>query len=194
MIKEFLTEIDKKWQPLGDELYTLQVFGSAALFLQTSYNRITKDMDVLEIESLSQEAVSQLKQLAGRGSQLFKTHRVYLDIVKPAVPFFPPKPIFHQLDLNLNHFRIKVLDIIDVVVSKLKIFRPQDVSDIEFLANQNLLNNDPLVSRFKVAIDSFQMDARAEDLPQFVDNLHIVQRDFLGVEETQIELPDWLER
>jgi hypothetical protein len=42
-------------------------------------------------------------------------------------------------------------------------------------------------------IDSFSMDARAEDLPRYVKNLHTVERDFFGVEESEIELPPWVD-
>jgi len=33
LIKEFLTEIDARWKPIGGEPFTLQVIGSAALML-----------------------------------------------------------------------------------------------------------------------------------------------------------------
>jgi hypothetical protein len=37
-----------------------------------------------------------------------------------------------------------------------------------------------------------ELDARAEDLPAYVEHLHRVERDAFGVEETEIELPDWI--
>jgi hypothetical protein len=49
-----------------------------------------------------------------------------------------------------------------------------------------------LVERFRAAVDAFSGDARAEDLPRYVRNLHRVERDFLLVPETEIELPDWI--
>lgn len=39
LIREFLTEIDAKWNPIGGEPILLQVIGSAALMLQCDYGR-----------------------------------------------------------------------------------------------------------------------------------------------------------
>jgi hypothetical protein len=49
-----------------------------------------------------------------------------------------------------------------------------------------------LIERFRSAVDSFLLDARAEDLPKCVENLHRVERDLFGTSETEIDLPDWL--
>jgi hypothetical protein len=35
-------------------------------------------------------------------------------------------------------------------------------------------------------------DARADHLPRYIANLHRVERDLLGKDETEIELPDWV--
>jgi hypothetical protein len=86
-----------------------------------------------------------------------------------------------------------VLDIVDVVVSKLKRFSPNDVSDIEAMAQRGLLDGTRLVERFRSAVDVYAMDARAGDLPRYVRNLHRVQRDFLFDAETPIELPGWVD-
>jgi len=51
LIKEFLKAIDARWKPVGGEPLALQVIGSAALMLQTNYDRGTKDSDVLESRS-----------------------------------------------------------------------------------------------------------------------------------------------
>jgi hypothetical protein len=48
------------------------------------------------------------------------------------------------------------------------------------------------VTRFEEAVDHFACDARAEDLPKYLRNLHTV--DFLGVDETDVELPAWIAR
>lgn len=48
-----------------------------------------------------------------------------------------------------------------------------------------------LVERFRLAVDVFSGDARADDLPRYVGNLHRVEREYFGVPESDIELPDW---
>lgn len=65
------------------------------------------------------------------------------------------------------------------MVSKLKPFRENDRDDARAMADRGLLNPKRLEERFRLAVDAFSMDARAEDLPKVVKNLHIVQRDYL---------------
>lgn len=58
--------------------------------------------------------------------------------------------------------------------------------------NYALIEASKLKQRFLSAIDAFQMDARAQNIPKYVDNFHTVERDFLLSEESEIELPEWL--
>ena len=51
------------------------------------------------------------------------------------------------------------------------------------------MNHRRLIERFQSAVDVYGGDARADDLPKYVRNLHRVERDHLGVPETEIELP-----
>jgi hypothetical protein len=85
-----------------------------------------------------------------------------------------------------------VLDVVDVVVAKLKRFHANDRSDIEAMVERDLVHHEALLARFRSAVDSYAADARADDLPRYVKNLHVVERDFLGVGETEIELPGWI--
>ncbi|MGA2079014.1 MAG: hypothetical protein ABSH53_00120 [Holophaga sp.] len=41
-------------------------------------------------------------------------------------------------------------------------------------------------------VEALDGDARAEDLPRYVKNLHRIERDLFFVEESEIELPDWI--
>ncbi len=89
LIKEFLTEIDAKWKPIGEEPITLQIIGSAALMLQCDYDRGTKDMDVLEAkdgspavkEGLLAMEVSYLKTSRGAKTPDFLVKEAGEDIV-----------------------------------------------------------------------------------------------------------------
>ena len=81
----------------------------------------------------------------------------------------------------------------DIVVSKLKRLNQNDIDDIKAMAGKNLLDHKKLVSRFESAVDRFSTDARAEDLPTYIRNLNRIERDFLGVPESRIELPGWME-
>jgi hypothetical protein len=94
----------------------------------------------------------------------------------------------------LKHFELGILDVVDVVVSKLARFHADDRSDIEAMIDRELVSHERLVTRFKEAVDYHLGDARAEELPRYCRNLNVVERDMLGIPETSIGLPDWLDR
>lgn len=194
-IDEFFKDIDACWPlPTKGEKIHLRIIGSTALMLQTDYRRGTKDSDVLETTELTGDTKDHLLALAGSGTPLYVRHRLYIEIVQQALPFLPQIARYHsltELNASLRHFEIEVLDIVDVVVSKLKRYNTNDVSDIEAMVDMGLVPHEQLVSRFRAAVDIYSYDARAEDLPKYVENLHRVERDSLGVSETEIELPDW---
>jgi hypothetical protein len=76
-------------------------------------------------------------------------------------------------------------------VSKLKRFHANDRGDIAAMIERDLVPHDRLIERFRRAVDVFSGDARAEELPRYLRNLHQVERDMLGVAETDIDLPEW---
>ena len=174
----------------------LRIIGSAALLLQTDYQRGTKDSDVLATAELKSGAAARLTELAGKGTDLCLRHRMYVDIVASALPFMPQEPRWRRLDalnLSLARLELEALDPTDVVVSKLKRFLPHDRADIVAMIERDLVVHEELIERFRSAVDSYLLDARTEDLPRYVNNLHRVERDDFGVDETEIERPSWLE-
>jgi hypothetical protein len=76
----------------------------------------------------------------------------------------------------LQHLEIQVLDVVDVVVSKLKRFNANGRSDIDAMIGLGRVGHGDLVSRFRNAVDAFAGDARADDLPGYVRNLHAAAR------------------
>lgn len=194
-LEGFFRELDRCWPEPPREKILLRIIGSTALMLQADYERVSKDSDVLETDLLSEYNKKCLIELSGPGTAIHQRFRLYLDLVPSALPFLPQVPLYHPLvDLNqsLRCFEIEALDILDVVVSKLKRFSPNDVSDIRAMADQGLVDPTGLVERFRLAVDAYSMDARADDLPRYVRNLHRVERDYLFVAETHIELPGWV--
>ncbi len=189
-ISEFLSAIDERWKPIGGEPLVLQVIGSAALMLQTDYDRGTKDSDVLESRSGPARIKEQLVSLAGEKTDLHRQFRIHIDVVNRAILFLPQQPIFHPIpNLRLRNFKAEVLDVGDVVLSKLKRCNSDDKNDIRAMAERKLFDHTTLVQRFKDAADWFSMDARASDVPRYLKNLHRVERDILGLPESDIELP-----
>lgn len=194
LIKDFFKELDHLWRPAPAAKIPLQIIGSAALMLQAAYDRGTKDSDILETAALMGPVGEKLLSLAGKNSDLSKRYGIYLDLVGGGVPFLPVKPVFNALPVfkGLKNFEITALAITDVAVSKLKRFTSNDAADIRAAVEQGLISHNALVARFRAAVDAYSTDARAEDLPRYVKNLHTVERDFLEVAESEIELPDWL--
>lgn len=194
LINKFLSEIDESWKPVGGEQIRLRIIGSAALMLQTDYERGTKDSDILEAAEITPPVREQLLALAGPKSPLFTKHRMYIEVVARAILFWPQTPVFHTArDLSLKNFTVEALDLTDVVVSKLKRLNQNDADDIEALAKKGLLNHTELVERFEAAIDFLSTSGFAEDFPKFIANLNRVERDYLGVPESKIEFPGWMQ-
>jgi hypothetical protein len=189
------SEIDTGWVPPPARV-CLPIIGSVALMLQTSYRRGTNDGDVLETAALDTSIQSRLLELAGRDTRIHHRTRLYLDIVGNGIPFLPQQPIWHRATIldSLVHLDVVLLDVTDVVVSKLKRFIARDVDDIRAMVDRNTVPHATLVDRFRAAVDAWAMDARADDLPKLVKRLHQVERDLFDVPETPIELPSWIGR
>jgi len=194
-IERFLRDLDAAWPSVEERKVRLTVIGSAALMLQAPYERGTKDSDVLRTSEITPEVDQQLITIAGKGSKLAKRHRLYLEVVSSGLPFLPQKLNCHEmtaLNAALSNFEIEALDVVDVVVSKLKRFNANDRTDIGQMVDLGLVPHARLLERFRSAFDCFAHDARASDLPKYVANLHQVERDMLGVTPTDIELPGWI--
>lgn len=191
----FLRDIDAAWKPLRPDRQPLYLIGSGALLLQTDYHRATKDSDILEAVDLDDATKRGLVALAGKNTALHTRHRTYVEIVRQGLPFLPQRPLWHasaDFDAGLQHFSILMLDVVDVTVSKLARFHSDDRADIQAMIARGQVSHAALIGRFEAAKDVRQDTAYADDLPKYVDNLHRVERDYLGVEETEIELPGWV--
>ncbi len=195
ILEEFFRDLDEQWSGPADARIRLRLIGSAALMLQTDYERGTKDSDVLETANLTDEIKSRLLSIAGKSSRLFARHRLYLEIVGSGVPFLPHGPLWHPLaalNASMTRFEIEVLDVVDVVVSKFKRANTVDMDDVAAMVDAGLVPHERLIERFRSAVDLYAGDARAEDLPKYIAALHRAEREFFGVPETDIELPEWI--
>lgn len=189
----FLAALDAAWDPPGRGKTTLRIIGASALALQTPYDRVSQDADVLETADIPPERKESLLALAGEKTALAVRTGMHIQFVPPGLPFLPGKPAFHSVPslARLRHVDVEVLDILDVVVSKLKPFRPRDLADIKAMADAGRLDAKRLLTRLRAAMHWYELDARAEkDLPRIIKNFHTVQRDILAVPETEFETDD----
>jgi hypothetical protein len=192
LLDDFFANLDREWDLPSEAPIPLHIIGSGALMLQTGYERGTKDADVLELQDLSPLVVAALTRLAGPKTRIHQRHRIYLDIVSGGLPFLPQKPTWHPYSAArpLSAFELHVLDVVDVVVSKLKRFNSDDRDDIDAVVKRGAVAHGALVERFDKAVDWCRGDARAEHLPRYVHNLNRVERDMFVVSETAIDLDD----
>jgi hypothetical protein len=195
-IREFLLDIDARWKPAGSAKQPLHVLGSCALMLQTDYERGTKDGDVLHTRDLSEDVKSRLIALAGKDTLLHRRHAMYIEVVAQGLPFLAHVPNWYpraELNSALTHFEVHVLDVVDVVVSKLARFHSNDRADVLAMVKLGLVSHAALRARFEAAKDAWIHTAYDHRLPVCVRHLNDVERDYLGVEESEIELPSWVE-
>lgn len=195
-VRDFFRDIDRRWSLPGETKVELRIIGSTALMLRTDYARGTKDSDVVETAAITSEVKRHLLELAPQNpsSKMFKKHRLYIDVVGQGIPFLPQRPRWNPLDdlnASLSHLQLAVLDVVDVVVSKLKRFHVNDRRDIQEMVDRDLVDNDTFVERFRAAIDACSM--AAIDFSGIVRNFHYVQYEMLMTSETSIELPSFLE-
>lgn len=191
-VESLIVEIDGAWQLAAPTKVELKIIGAGALLLQAGYGGGTKDSDIFETTSLTPPIQAHLLELAGPETTLAKRHRMYAQIVRNGIPFLRQKAVWHpQTALNgkLQRLHVEVLDVVDVIVSKLKRLSPSDEEHIEAMFDRGLVTHGALVECFTGAVDAFLGDAREDDLPKYVANLHRIERDIYGVDPTEIELP-----
>ncbi len=195
--ERFLDELDQRWTKSLPDRVTFRVIGSTALFLQTAYERGTRDGDVLRLvqDGLDDATCTELERLAGADSKLFDQHRLFLDLVRPSLPFLPADPLWHAYPHEWSHFRVAVLDVTDVCVSKLKRWVGSDREDVSLMIRRGHVDHAQFVARFLAMVDHNAFDARApEALPAMLARLHEVERDLFALPSTSaVALPRWIE-
>ncbi len=148
VIEEFLREIDGAWGPSTEKI-GLRVIGSTALMLQTSYHRGTKDTDILETDELTDEIRTRLLELAGHETAIYKRRHIYVDVVRRAIAFRRQNTLYiplPSLNASLRCFQVEVMSIVDVVISKLARFNPNDKLDIDAMIGLDLVTRQDVVN------------------------------------------------
>jgi hypothetical protein len=193
VIEALLQEVDRAWRQPGPRI-PLRIIGSTALMLQTSYDRGTKDSDVLETDEVTDQIAGRLIEIAGPNTVIHRRHGMYVDIVRRGIPFRRQSPVYlplEQLNTKLMHFEVFAMSVVDVVIGKLARFNASDRSDIDAMVERDLIAHRDVVSCFREAID-FKMDLMAGEFTEYVRHVHTVERDMFDVAETEFDEPSWL--
>lgn len=192
-----LLDLDKQWQSQGEPRIRIRILGSMSLMLQTDYERGTKDGDILYAPPVDGPVKDKLLALGGQGTELAKRHRVYIDVVSSGILMLPAQPQYiplPNLTTRLTNFEVEALSIPDVIITKLKPFRPSDIADINAMIVRGHISHEQFLNKFRSAVDRFADGATgAAKLPKIVENFNQIERDYFGVEETEIELPPWVD-
>lgn len=72
LVHDFLEEIDQKWVERGGAQLIFKIFGSTSLFLQTEYERGTKDSDIFRTDQMDNTVRDALLKIAGESTKIHK--------------------------------------------------------------------------------------------------------------------------
>jgi hypothetical protein len=140
----FLRELD----PLAGEPTNIPCIGGFAVTQHYGSDRTTVDLDVIDVAPIASR--NRLLEAGGKGSDLARKYRVYLDFVGIAqVPYEYESrltPIFANLFVNL---KLQVMDPYDIALCKLKRDSDRDFQDVPFLARSVPFNLPLFEQRYK---------------------------------------------
>ena len=121
----------------------LHCLGGFVVSLHYGLQRATADIDVLEVKPSS--ALRDLIALAGEGSSLYKTHRVYFQhVTVTSYPENYDQRLTEMFPGAFQRLRLYALDPYDLVLSKLERNYERDRDDVLYLAENIPLDVDKL--------------------------------------------------
>lgn len=144
---EFLTEIDEQLTAPAQII----CIGGFAITNIHGLSRSTGDLDHIQSP---RELVADLQTIAGKGSPLHRKYDLYVDYVGGIVTLplnFDERLI--EVPLRFKNLRIFVVEIYDLVLSKLERNSPKDYGDVRFLAEKYTLSFSVLRKRFDDELD-----------------------------------------
>lgn len=156
--RSFLHELDERVdEPM--ELHCLGGFVIAELY---DFARVTADVDVLQVQGSTSAT---LARLAGRGSDLHRRHKVYLDIVTVAtVPENYQERLVDLFPGEFSKLRLLALERHDLVLAKLARNIDRDREDVQRLATGPGLDPTVLKERYQTELRYQSGRPEREDL------------------------------
>lgn len=175
-LRSFLVHLDEHLA--SEAKVVLYMGGGAAILLAYEGQLRTDDVDLIG------EKVGVLKRLGeamGKGSELHRTTAYYLDIVPPGL--FPQEWGWRGRAKSLkvpgvDHIELRVLELHDLILSKVRRFAGKDREDIRGLCNRKEFEIEILRSRYVQARLRYDHDER-EKLDA---NFRFIESEFLALE------------
>lgn len=154
----FLKHIDE--QIPGSQKAQLYIGGGAALLLAYDGELATDDVDCIGVKK---QLLKKLYERAGKGSDIHRQTGYYLDLVPPGK--FPQEWGWRGRAKGIKvpgvmHMEIKVLEIHDLILSKLRRFAGKDQDDIKWLCDRPEFDVAILRSRYRAARGLYDHDER----------------------------------
>jgi len=141
------------------ELHCLGGFVIRELY---DFARVTADIDVFQVRGSD---TATLAKLAGKGSELHRRHRVYLDVVTiVSVPENYEDRLIELLPDEFKQLRLKALERHDLVLAKLERNIDRDREDVKTLAAKDGLDLDLLKKRYETELRPYLGRPDREDL------------------------------
>ncbi|MFN0105810.1 MAG: DUF6036 family nucleotidyltransferase [Bryobacteraceae bacterium] len=145
----FLTSLDANLAEPAD----FHCIGGFVVSQHYGFARQTVDLDVLTV--IPKHAAEWVIRVAGNGSLLQETHRVYIDHVKVAnYPADYETRLIRAFPIWPN-VRLWALEPHDLALTKLERSSERDIRDVIYLAQSNLINRDTLVNRFQTELEPY---------------------------------------
>ena len=180
-VLSFLKSLEEHLDPNREvELF---IGGGAAILLAYDGTLATVDVDFIGVKS---GLLLEMSELLGKGSEFHRQTKLYFDVIPPGL--FPAEMGWRGraiwVDLpELQCIRLRVLEIHDLIISKLKRFADKDRQDIRTLCNRPDVDVRTLRDRYREARVLRDHDEREEmDL-----NFRVVEVEYLTEEPTEFE-------
>ncbi|SRR5712691_5486780 len=156
----FLTELDQA----ASEEVCLHCMGGFVVTQLYGLARPTADVDVLSIAPVAQRA--NLLQKGGKGSELHKKYRIYLDYVTVASYSSDyDERLIEMFPGTYKHLRLLALDPYDLALTKLSRNIERDRDDVKYLARTIPFDLEVLKQRYQTEFRPYVIgDPKQHDL------------------------------
>jgi hypothetical protein len=177
----FLKRVEQRLKP--NQKVELFVGGGAAILLAYDGMLATVDVDFIGPKS---GLLLEMSKLLGKGSEAHRETKLYFDVVPPGL--FPSdlgwRNRMIRIDLpQLRNIGLRVLEIHDLIISKLKRFSGKDQRDVRALCNRPEVDIHTLRARYREA-----RLLRDHDEREKMDvNFRVVEVEYLGRKPTEFE-------
>jgi hypothetical protein len=170
-------------QFVSDETAVLYLGGGAAILLAYEGQLGTDDIDFIGEKA---GLLKRLSEEAGKGSELHRATNYYVDVVPPGL--FPQewgwRARAKSVEVSgLKHIDLRILELHDLILSKLRRFSGKDQEDIRSLCDREEFEIQTLRSRYAEARLGYDHDERHK----LDTNFRFIETEFLALQPSDFD-------